>query len=104
MIRAGHLQHRRAANAIFLRDTNRRFHFRQFTGNNDLSQRIDVGNIDILIGGELANVVLQSADHCRHSANCRRASFIHKFAAFLDKLEAVRELESSSRSVRGHFA
>ena len=69
MIRAGNIEHRRATNAVFLRHADSDFHFRQLAGNDDLTRRIDVGNIDIFIRGQPAHIVFLPADHGRHRAS-----------------------------------
>ena len=52
MIRACNIEHHRAAYTVFLRDTDSGFYVCQFTRNDDLIGRIDVGYINIFIRGE----------------------------------------------------
>ena len=89
---------------MLLRDRNRRFHFGELAGNNDLPGRINVRNIDILIVGQLADRVFVSANHRRHAARRRGASFVHELAALLHELQTIFKIEGAGCGVRGELA
>ena len=85
MIRAGNVEHHRATNTVFLRNTDSGFHPRHLPGNNDLVRRIDVGDVNIFIRGELAHIIFQSTNHSGHPALRSCTCLVHEFAALLHK-------------------
>ena len=103
MISACHVEQRRSSNPVFFGNADRRLHFGKLAGNDDLTRRVDVGDIDVLIGCKLTNVVLLAADQRRHSTQGCGTSLVHQLASLLHQFQTFGKIECPSRGMRGHF-
>ena len=104
MIRPRDIKQGRPANPMLFRHPDRSFNFGALTGNDDLTGRVDISDIDIGSGSQRTHRVFIRTDHRRHCAGGGSARFIHQFAAPLHQFQSRCEVKRAGRRVRRHFA